>query len=535
MTRSHPRPLARRVAPRVLGLVAALAVALTALTGLGSVLGSTAAHAVPIPAGPFSIEIHKYEQPDQLGQPGNGLPLDPGALPSTAPVEGATFTATRVPGIDVTTNSGQQAAQALTVAAARAAVAGLGPDATDTTDALGSATLGDPALGTLVAGLYFVEETVTPDGFVGAADFLVMLPLTDPDTRDSWLSTVHVYPKNDNVGAGTVLQVSDEDVWACHDPVTWTPVSSIPGTPTISGYIVQNLLDPGLALVGTLADVTVQVTGVAVDPGTDYIVRSATIDGREAFEVAFTATGRQKLVDARAADPDARVTLGYRTIVLSDQPGEFTNEMRLLPSAAAIDGAGVVNVAYLAAPQPGGALTSTATVKFGALLVIVEEQGNSGNRIPGATIQLFRTEADAAARANPIECAGETSWVSGSNGEVLIPCLRLSNFENGAQLAPDSPRIRHYWAAMTQLPAGWTGSTAGFPVQVLSTSILHPTVAEVFLVRGGGGGGGGLPITGAQITGIVMLSILLVGGGAMVLLRRRDRDEEERAGERTGA
>ena len=93
MTRSHPRPLARRVAPRVLGLVAALAVALTALTGLGSVLGSTAAHAVPIPAGPFSIEIHKYEQPDQLGQPGNGLPLDPGALPSTAPVEGATFTA----------------------------------------------------------------------------------------------------------------------------------------------------------------------------------------------------------------------------------------------------------------------------------------------------------------------------------------------------------------------------------------------------------------------------------------------------------
>ena len=274
---------------------------------------------------------------------------------------------------------------------------------------------------------------------------------------------------------------------------------------------------------------------VAVDPGTDYIVRSATIDGREAFEVAFTATGRQKLVDARAADPDARVTLGYRTIVLSDQPGEFTNEMRLLPSAAAIDGAGVVNVAYLAAPQPGGALTSTATVKFGALLVIVEEQGNSGNRIPGATIQLFRTEADAAARANPIECAGETSWVSGSNGEVLIPCLRLSNFENGAQLAPDSPRIRHYWAAMTQLPAGWTGSTAGFPVQVLSTSILHPTVAEVFLVRGGGGGGGGLPITGAQITGIVMLGILLVGGGAMVLLRRRDRDEEERAGERTGA
>jgi len=508
--------ISRRIAVACAVIIAAL---------LASLVAIPAAHAASLPSGPFTIEIHKYEQPGEVGYPGNGLPLDLSALPSTDPVPGAVFTAIRVPGIDVTTNAGQQQAEALTLQQARDAIAGE-PGVEATTDDFGNATIGG-----LSAGLYFVSETATPDGFVGAADFLVMLPLTNPDTGADWLSTVHVYPKNDNVGAGTALHVHDEDVWACDDPVTWTPVASIPAAPTIDGYIIQNLLDPGLALVGTLDDVTVSVTGVTVDRPTDYIVRSAAIDGREAFEIAFTAQGRQKLAEARAADPDARVTLGYQTVVRDEQPGEFTNEMRLLPTAAAIDHAGVVNVAYRSSPAPAaaaiGALVSTNTVKFGALLIIVSEQGNPGNRIPGATIQLFRTPEDAVAKTDPIECAGEISWVSDANGEALIPCLRLSNFENGVQLAPSDPRIRDYWAVMGEVPSGWQGSTAAFPMQVLSTSILHPTIAELFLVRTGDGGGGDLSETGARITGLAMLGILLAGVGATFLLRRRNRGEEE--------
>lgn len=519
---------------------AALATALIAAITFGLFTASPA-QAAEFPSGPFVIELHKYEQPVVPGDPATGLPLDPSALPSTDPVPGATFTATRVPGVDVSTNSGQQFAASLTPAEAATRIpAGTPPHATATTDALGNATLD---LG-MASGLYLVSEAVVPDGYHGSADFLVVLPLTNPQTRDGWLSTVHVYPKNLSLEAGTVLQVTDEDVWACHDPVTWNPIATIPAGPTISGYIIQNLLDPGLEFFGALSDVTVQVTGASVSVGADYLVRSATIDGREAFEVVFTEAGRAKLVAARVSNPDAVVTVGYETIVRDNIPGEYTNEMRLLPTAAAIDGAGVANALFRgeapaasawfrAAPPISASLVSTATVKFGALLVIVEENGNPGNRIAGATIQLFRSEADATARVNPIECDGNNLWVSDANGEVLIPCLRLSNFQNGMELAPNDPAVRDYWVAMTRIPAGWTGSDRPVPVQVTSTSILHPAVVELVLKRNGGSGD--LPVTGAQITGLVMLGILLVGGGAMVLLRRRERDEDERAGERTGA
>lgn len=519
------------LASRARTLAAALAAVLVAALTLG-LFTATSARAVEFPTGPFSIEVHKYEQPVVPGDPATGLPLDPSALPSTDPVPGATFTATRVPGIDVSTTAGQQAAALLTPAAAEALIpTGTPADATDTTDALGNATLAG-----LPAGLYLVRETVVPSGFIGAADFLVILPLTNPDTRDSWLSTVHVYPKNQSLDAGTVLQVTDENVWACQDPVTWNPIATIPAGDPITGYVIQNLLDPGLEFVGTLSDVTVQVTGTTVAEGSDYIVRAATIDGREAFEVAFTAAGRAKLVAARAADPDARVTVGYQTIVRGDAPGEYTNEMRLLPTAQAIADAGTTNALFSgetpiagalfrATPSTSPSLISTATVKFGALLVIVEENGNPGNRIPGATIQLFRSEADAAARINPIECAGETSWVSDANGEVLIPCLRLSNFQNGLELAPGDPAVRDYWVAMTGVPSGWTGSGAAVPAKVTSTSTTHPAIVELVLKRSGGGGD--LPVTGAQITGIAMLGILLLGAGAFFWLRRRDRDDEE--------
>ncbi|MHA3725164.1 SpaH/EbpB family LPXTG-anchored major pilin [Leucobacter sp. HY1910] len=536
-----------RIAKNLTALLAVALVTAVMLSSAGpvaSALPGTALPATAMPTGPFTIEVHKYEQPATPGDPATGLPLDAAALPATDPVPGATFAATRVPGIDVTTNTGQQLAAETTAqeAATKIAQSGATAQAEATTDAAGNATLAG-----LAAGLYLVREAVTPAGFFGAEAFLVVLPLTNPDTGNSWLDTVHVYPKNQNIGAGTVLHVNDEDVWACQDPVTWRPVATIPtlgavggggAASALDGYVIQNLIDPGLKLVGNASDTTVSLTsvggaggaGATLVAGTDYTVNAVTIDGREAIEVVFTAAGRQKLAAAKATDPGAEVTLGYRTVVHNDAPGEYTNEMRLLPSQAAID----ANQFF----------SSTASVKFGALLVIVEEKGNPGNRIPGATVQIYRTKEDAAKGINPIECGGQTSWITDNNGEVLIDCLRLSNFENGVQLAPGDPRIRDYWAALTQIPAGWTGSNEPFAMQVLSTSILTPAVAEVYLTRsgdngaGGAGAGangnanggetpGGLPITGGQVTGILVLALVLFGGGVGLMIARRKRTPAE--------
>lgn len=135
---------------------------------------------------------------------------------------------------------------------------------------------------------------------------------------------------------------------------------------------------------------------------------------------------------------------------------------------------------------------------------------------------------------------------------MLISCLRLSNFENGSQLAPNDARVRNYWAAVTQVPAGWLGGAGAFPMQVLSTSIEDAVVTEVYLTRAGDGsaaanagsaangdsdanggetpGGetsGGLPITGTQMAGILVLALVLFGGGIGLMIARRKRTPAE--------
>src|SRR5699024_5436233 len=99
-----------------------------------------AAEAAPTPDqdATGSLEIHKLKQPDQLGAPATGLPQDTAGHTSVA---GATFSAQRVPGIDLATTQGQQAAGTLTIAEAAALVVDQPVAATGTTNAQGNTTL----------------------------------------------------------------------------------------------------------------------------------------------------------------------------------------------------------------------------------------------------------------------------------------------------------------------------------------------------------------------------------------------------------
>ena len=103
--------LARAVAVSAAAIVllGSGAVTANAAPSLAPAVLDTLVSAAPAPIGPMTIEIHKFEQPAQLGQPSDGLEItDPTLLPVTPPVAGATFAATRVPGIDLTTPGGQQ-------------------------------------------------------------------------------------------------------------------------------------------------------------------------------------------------------------------------------------------------------------------------------------------------------------------------------------------------------------------------------------------------------------------------------------------
>lgn len=486
----------RRAAALSAALVAALILAL---------ITAPAAHAAPQPAGPFTIEITKLEQPDALGQPANGLPIADAAAISP-PVPDAEFSAWRVPGVDLSTNAGQQQAALLTPEAAAALVdTSSVPDARDITDNDGEATLDGLAI-----GIYYVAETSVPAGFVGSAPFLVALPLTNPVSLDGWLDTVHIYPKNSRVGIE--LQVFDANSVKLGDVVEWLSRSDIPNSGPIDGYRVEQQIDPKLRLLSGPGDIAVTLSGTgapALVEGTHYTL---SVDpATQLITIDFLPTGRTLLSQFVGAHPGAKVDIGYRTEV--QDLGELTNRSLLYPSRAAID----------AAPGSPAPPSATATTKWGALAAVVHERGNPSNLIRGAKFKLYLSEADARSGTNPIEVAGMSEWTSDAQGLLRIDGLRLSNFANGLDRDQSDPLYRYYYLAPVFFPAGWTGDTS--PIRTTVTSTTQVNVLEVLLWRSGGGGG--LPSTGAQMTGAAIVAALLIGAGVLFFLRRRRAEDEE--------
>lgn len=492
----------------LLALIAAL------LIGMLAVATPATAFAAPQPEGPFTLEITKLEQPETLGDPATGLPIVDAATKSP-PVAGATFAAWRVPGIDLTSNEGQQEAAALTAEQASSLVdTSSTPAARDTTRETGDATLSG-----LAQGLYYVVETAVPDGYVGSAPFLVALPLTNPDTHDSWLSTVHVYPKNARVGI--TLDVNDAKAVRIGDTVEWTSRSDIPRSSTIDGYRVVQEIDPALRVLTGNNEGDSRGPAVSIDaagaprltPGTDYTltVKPASSDSHgPRITVDFLPAGLAKL----AKYPGSKVVIDYRTEVL--RSGELSNTAVLYPSKAAIAGDDGV----------GAPPTATAETKWGPIAVRTFERGNPKHLIPGATFKLYLSAADARNGTNAVTVAGVNTWTSDNAGMVTIDGLRFSNFANGLDRAPGDPLYRYYYLMPTSFPTGWTGEKTPLRGSVISAE--EPQVLELELWRpgssnGGGSdhGNGGLANTGAQITGLVLLGVALLGGGALLVLRRR--------------
>lgn len=508
--------------PRKRGLLAGLsAVAAATLLVIG---GGSAAQAAPIvdldPDATATLNIHKFEQGDVLGVEANGLEQ----TVDMDPMGGITFTAKQVPGIDLTTNAGWEAAAALSLAEAQANTAAV-TGTTATTDGDGLARFAG-----LPLGLYLVTETGYPAGVTPADPFLITLPLTHPTNTSEWLYDVHVYPKNSTTGI--TKTVEDADDIKLGDTVTWTVNGDIPRVEALSGYRIVDPLDSKLEYV---SPARVSLTGGGALAAGDYNVEfyAAT----NSVSVTFTDSGLAKLAAAWQADATAQVQVEIDTKVIAS--GEIENHAILYPNEHSFawdpndpnydpdnpPGPG----------EPGGPVPSDPVeTRFGGVTILKQDAKDTSVELAGATFRVFTSRAAAEAFASDPSVGGfvtittgtgasavsQSEFVSDADGLAAIDGLRYSNFANGAEVAVGDVGYQSYWLLETVAPAGY--ELLAEPIEFTVTDQATEVTLPVKNVPHNAGFE--LPLTGgAGTTVLTVLGLLLLAGGvtAAMLSRRK--------------
>lgn len=430
-----------------------------------------------------SITIHKHEAPvTPTGLPNDGTEQSVD-LP---PLAGVGFTVYKVDTIDLTENAGWTAASDLSdkfdgttasITNAGYTVTAVGGE--QLTDANGEIVTSD-----LDLGLYYVVETSPLPGSTGVAPFLVTVPLTNPNSDDSWLYDVHVYPKN--ALTNVTKTVEDSDDVKLGDAVDFTITGDIPNVAIIDGYKIVDKLDSKLDYVSTsvtLAD------GTAL-AASDYVV---TYDAAtNTVSVNFTAAGLLVLAAHTDTEVVATVTTKVNTV------GEIANTALLYPNAG--------SVSHNPGEPGGPVVTPEVVTKWGDLTVAKVDK--SGAALTGAVFSVYLTEADAKAGTNPISLGGTTEFKVAADGTVTISGLRYSDWEDGAQIASEAD-YQNYWLSEIVAPDGF--ELLADPIEFSITQATTAVGVDLEVVNVPSNAGFELPLTGGTGTAI------FVGAGALLL------------------
>ncbi|WP_159793734.1 SpaH/EbpB family LPXTG-anchored major pilin [Puerhibacterium puerhi] len=489
---ARPAHRLRRVAAVLAGLT---------LAGLGMAGPAAAATSVD-PSATGTLTVHKLERPEAAtGLDNDGTPVDTTGL---EPLAGVEFTVQQVGGVDLSTNAGWSAANALSGSFDAADPAG--SIAAAGHSLLGGTSVTTGADGTAVfsrlpVGLYLVTETSYPAGVTPSAPFLVTLPLTDPDDSDAWLYDVHVYPKNSVSGA--TKTVTDSGAVALGDEVSWTITGDIPNEDVIDGYKIVDALDAKL----TYGSATVRLAdGTPVTAGTHYTVSHDA--GTHALTVEFTEAGRAVL----AAHHDTQVVVQVVTTV--NTVGEIENTALLYPNRSSFD---------VEPGRPGGPTeTPEVQTKWGGLTL--QKVNPAGDALSGAVFAVYTSEADARAGRNPVTLGGRTEFPVAADGTLTLTGLRYSDFANGQQVAPGDEGYRAYWIAELKAPAGY--ELLAEPVQFEVTAATSAAGIDLEVENVPSNAGFALPLTGGVGTTLLSVAGALILGGALFLAVRGRRRAE---------
>ncbi|WP_136313081.1 SpaH/EbpB family LPXTG-anchored major pilin [Actinomyces procaprae] len=539
LTRRRGAALAAAVALAIGGMVAApVATAAPAPAILAAAEATDPDPALINPAQGSNLTIHKLAQTETNGTTaGNGLE-DPSATGD--PVEGVEFTITKLD-FDLTTQAGWEALAALNGSAAAAR-----NYTTDETDTKTTGEDGVAKFENLAVGAYLVSETKAPQNVTTAEDFVVTLPMTDPE-NNWWNYNVHVYPKNSVVDS--TKEVSDTGSPTIGDTVTYTIKADIPkidvdGGATIKNYQIVDPLDPRLQYQNTT--VTMLGTGAQELEGTDYeIVTAVGSDGKTYVTVTFTADGRAKIASARAAgdtSTQVQVVINATIKAIGNGNGTISNTSFLIPNDSQTNWDPNNPNPDDVPGEPSdevksyyGKVTITKTgtdqaeaSKYAGAEFQVYECNPTG-ATQGQTIDRAAANITGAAlTANQVTTGGTVEntakFTTGADGKVTIDALRTNDFINNAAVTNPG----WYCLVETKAPTGYEIQSNPIAFQVLRSQVEASPFSIGFTVTDVPSNAGfRLPLTGANgIIFVTIAGILLVAGAVLLAVHNKRRSAQ---------
>lgn len=485
------------------------------LTAVALTVGASPSHAQETTYGPESsnVVITKLDQPAEAGDAADGTAQTPGGTP----INDVTFEAYKVPlTADEGTEAWQQEIAGTSVSDASLAVNSAEPAITPLTGTTGADGASDGVINwnDVPRGLYLVRETATPSGVVSSPDFLLAVPLTNPDDLDTWLDTIYVYPKNSVVsGTKTVENATD---FVTGNIVTWTINADIPQIrnqdgsflPTDRFEIWDTLTDTELTLEDGAN--SVKVTDPAgLTLGTHYTVDldTTTVEGSTIAKVVFNSDGRDVLAASLSDSNEVIVTLD--TIV--NTVGEIDNVATVYPSN----------------DSDSSYSTDPVEVRYGNI-TLQKDSTQSDADLAGAEFKVYLSKDAALAKGqdnvkNWMHSEGTWTesdgiWTTGADGKVLIDGLRYSYFANG-EVDNEGPLAQKYWLVETKALDGH--QLLAEPIEFEVTSFDGSN--EYTVTNSANTNGFVLPLTGGTGTALLtLLGVILLGVVLFVARTRRN-------------
>ncbi|WP_406711162.1 SpaH/EbpB family LPXTG-anchored major pilin [Trueperella pyogenes] len=510
------------------------------------------------------LSIHKY-----LGTPvtakNNGTIQD---VKERTPLQNVKFDLYKVEGVDLTTNKGWEAAKALYERKVSVADLQKGIEGTEfkfvkheksgVTNASGEAKI------EAKVGLYLVVEnlgestdikgggkTYSAAQITGINPFLVTLPMTNPDKRDSWMYDVHVYPKNQ--AAEMTKEVldgnqgkKDQDGYKIGENITYRLESTINVVDSnqdgkvdgddLGYYYVKDAMSENLKYVSaTLTIVPTTGNETKLVETTDYVKNENKLEGKNVVGFSLTKEGLEKL--AKAAGGKLRTEI-VTTVSSMPADGQVKNQASFYPNNYPWTNSGKTPPKPGTPPNtppntPPDVPSNEVISKYGD--IVIKKVNAEGALLDGAEFGVYRAVKNKASDA--YTCAGvdykaapiAKTDTPTKGGIALIKGLQLSNWRNDSSAAKglieDQKQYYSYCLVETKSPDGYQLlaepiefdlTEAGAVADLTQYAQADPKAGQgLKVVNQPDNLKNKLPLTGGQ--GIALISglgVVLVGGGA---------------------